>query len=90
MNSNTVTLPSGATVELGGVLTMKEFRQWGASEKDEDFLKRYQYVAKLVHSWSLDLDPADPLSLDELDVRDFMALYQAVGEYIKDEVRGKA
>lgn len=84
-----VILPSGETVQLGGKLTMKEFRQWGATEKDEDFLKRYPYVAKLIESWSLDLDPADPLSLDELDVRDFMALYQAVGEFIKDEVRGK-
>lgn len=87
--SDQVILPSGATVQLGGKLSMKEFRLWGATEKDDDFLKRYPYVAKLIESWSLDLDPADPLSLDELDVRDFMALYQAVGEYIKDEVRGK-
>lgn len=85
-----VILPSGETVQLGGKLTMKEFRQWGATEKDEDFLKRYPYVVKLIESWSLDLDPADPLSLDELEVKDFMALYQAVGEYIRDDVRGKS
>lgn len=84
-----VTLPSGATVTLSGSLTMKEFRNWGKAEKDDDFAIRYPYVTKLVEGWSLPLDPKDPESLDELPVSDFMALYKAVGEYVKDEVRGK-
>lgn len=84
-----VTLPSGATVTLSGSLTMKEFRNWGKAEKDEDFAIRYPYVIKLVESWSLPTDPSDPESLDDLAVSDFMALYKAVGEYVKADVQGK-
>ncbi len=80
-----ITLPSGATVtlKLDVPLKMKEFRQWIAAERDGDFDAVYPFMTRFIADWSLDLPTDDPESFDELDLGDYIALTEAIGDVIQ-------
>lgn len=83
---SSILLPvSGAQVELAdhAPLKMRELREWGQAEAAGNFEIVYPYVARLITSWTLDLDPKDPASLDDLDMRDFGRLNREISALIQ-------
>lgn len=83
---STITLPSGATVEIDTTarLKMREFRQWIADETAGNYDASYGYLSRFVKSWSFKLSPKEVASYDELDVPDFRALNRYVTQLVTD------
>lgn len=83
----TGTLPGGVEVTLSGSLKMKELRGWLRAEQEADFGSIYQYLERLVESWSLDVPPG-PDGFDELTIEQFRALSQLALRHIQGDQQG--
>ena len=53
------------------------------AERSADLRAQYVYIAPCIQAWELDFDPADPESLDELDMSDFFTLSRAISAVIR-------
>ena len=81
-----IVLPeSGAQVEIKDHirLKMKKLREWLEADRTADLETQYKFIAPCINSWTLEFDPSDPASLDELEARDFFTLSRAISEVIR-------
>lgn len=81
-----IVLPeSGAQVEIKDHirLKMKKLREWVDADRTANLEAQYGFITPCIESWTLELDPADPASLDELEARDFFTLSRAISEVIR-------
>lgn len=87
---STLTLPSGATVEIDNSadLRMREFRAWADAENRGDFAATYPYLLRFVKAWAF-AEPPSIESLDDLSLSDFLALTRGVSEAIKQSNAAK-
>jgi hypothetical protein len=85
-----VPLACGHTITVDGSLKMKDFRGWVAAEERGDIEAVYGYLVKMVKSWDWEgLDPSMPESYDELEMREYRQVVQAVSDYIRGDITAK-
>lgn len=64
---------NGIVVSFNGV-KVKEFRAYLMAVDQGFFTLQDQFLARVVKSWPYDLDPSDPKSYSELDLKQYFAV----------------
>ena len=83
-------LACGHSITLSGSLRMKEFRAWVKADKEGDFEASYGYLARVIEAWDWEgLAPGDPASYDELELREYRQINEAVSEWVQAEAASK-
>lgn len=83
-------LACGHSITLAGRIIMKDFRAWVKADKEGDFEASYGYLAQVIEAWDWDgLDPDAPASYDELELREYRQINEAVSEWVQAEAASK-
>lgn len=76
----------GHKITISGRLKMGEFRRWTEAETQGDLATCYEYLARLIEAWDWEeLDPRNTASYDELEMREYRQINEAVAEYLRAE-----
>lgn len=70
-------------------LKMSDFRRWTKAESEGDFETVYAFLTRYVVDWTLDGDPGDPSSYDELDLAEYRQVNNAASEWLQEVMQSK-